>query len=415
MTSPARPDPDPSLRTEGPLPAYRRRVAEGGLRPDPAQELAAEKLQSLWHALAGYDPPLPAGEGGGADGNGNGGGGFLAGWAARFGLRPRAPAAEERAEAPQGLYLVGEVGRGKSMLMDLFFAAAPQARKRRVHFHRFMQDAHGWITAFRRRFEAAGAKGAPDPIPPLAEHLAAQAALLCFDEFQVNDIADAAILTRLFERLFAHGVVMVATSNLVPDDLYRDGLQRDTFVIPFIALLKSRLDVLVMDGLVDYRRDRVRGMRTYHAPADDWAARQLDEAFRTLTDGAGAAPLALSVHGRSVSLPLHAKGVARASFQDLCGRARPLGPGDYLAIATHVHTLVLDEIPRLKPDNFDEARRFIVLVDALYEHKVKLLCSAAAYPDQLYERGEGARMFERTASRLQEMQSQEYLALPHLT
>jgi len=402
--------PDPDLIAHGPLPAWRRRVTSGLLHHDPAQELAAEKLQSLWHALAGYDPPLPA-----ADPAGTGNGGLLSGWAARFGLRPRGPAAEERPEAPQGLYLVGEVGRGKSMLMDLFFAAAPLGRKRRVHFHRFMQDAHAWITAFRRRAEAEGGKGAPDPIPPLADHLAGQAALLCFDEFQVNDIADAAILTRLFERLFGHGVVVVATSNVPPDELYREGLQRETFVLPFIALLKRKLELLMMDGDTDYRRDRVRGMRTYHAPADEWAARQLDAAFAALTEGAEAAPLALAVLGREVTLPAAARGVGRADFQTLCGREHPLGPADYLAIATHLHTLVLDGIPRLSPDNYDEARRFITLVDALYEHKVKLVCSAAAAPDLLYERGEGARMFERTASRLVEMQSQEYLALPHLT
>jgi cell division protein ZapE len=376
----------------GPLPAYRARLAAGALAPDPSQALAAERLQDLWVKLRGYDPPptLP----------GPGGHRLLSR------LLRRKPV-DEAADRPGGLYLVGQVGRGKSMLMDLFFAAAEMPRKRRIHFHQFMQDAHARIHAWKR----ANPDGA-DPIPPLADSIAAGAALLCFDEFQVNDIADAMILGRLFQALFDRGVVVVATSNTAPDDLFKGQPGRDAF-LPFIALIRQRLDVLVMDGARDYRRARLRGMPTWHVPADGRADRALDAAFAELTGGAPGRAERLSVMGRTLTVPLAAEGVARFDFQALCGQ--PLGPGDYLALATHFHTLILDAIPRLSPDNFDEARRFITLIDALYEHRVKLVASAAALPDQLYQRGEGAKAFERTASRLEEMQSQDWLALPHLT
>ena len=306
-----------------------------------------------------------------------------------------------------GLYLVGEVGRGKSMLMDLFFAAADVPRKRRIHFHRFMQEAHSRIHAWKR-----DNPGGTDPIPPLADRIAAEAALLCFDEFQVNDIADAMVLGRLFQALFARGVVVVATSNTKPSDLFAGQPGRDAF-LPFIALIEEQMDVLVMDGGRDWRRQRLRGMPTWHVPADARADRALDGAFAELTGGAPAGPERLLVHGRILTVPLAVNGVARFDFDALCGR--PLGPGDYLALATHYQALVLDAVPRLGPGNYDVARRFIVLVDALYDHRVKLVASAGAKPDELYERGEGAKAFERTASRLEEMQSQDYLALPHLT
>ncbi|TQF77426.1 AFG1 family ATPase [Elioraea sp. Yellowstone] len=379
---------------DGPLPALRARVRAGLLEHDPAQALAAERLQELWRALRGYDPQ-PAQNGG-----------FLAALRARLGFaRERSPR-EDATEAPQGLYIVGAVGRGKSMLMDLFFASAPLARKRRVHFHRFMQEAHRHIHAFRQDAERDA-----DPIPPLADRIAAEAALLCFDEFQVHDIVDAMILGRLFEALFARGVVVVATSNTLPDDLYRDGLQRDRF-LPFIDLIKRRLDVLVLEAARDYRRDRLAAVGVWHVPADARAEAALDAAFREFA-GEDGRPLDLAVLGRRVRLPLAANGVARADFATLCGAA--LGPADYLALATHIHTLLIDGIPRLSPANFDQARRFITLVDALYEHRVKLIASAADLPDRLYQRGENAAMFQRTASRLIEMQSQTYLGLPHLT
>ena len=375
----------------GPLPAYRARVARGELSADPAQAVAIERLQGLWAKLCSYDPqPLStAGK---------------AGLLSRF-LR-RKPTEGADAAYPHGLYLVGEVGRGKSMLMDLFFASADVPRKRRLHFHAFMQESHKRIHAWRKANPDAA-----DPIPPLADTIAAEAALLCFDEFQVNDIADAMILGRLFQALFDRAVVVVTTSNTAPDDLFRGKPGRDAF-LPFIALIKQHLDVLMLEGERDFRRSRLRGSATWHVPADARADRALDAAFADLTGRASAHPEQLLVSGRRVVVPLAAAGVARFDFA-LCGQ--PLGAGDYLALATHYHALVLDGIPKLSPENYDRARRFIVLVDALYDHRVKLVASADAHPDQLFERGEGAKAFERTASRLEEMQSQDYLALSHLT
>jgi cell division protein ZapE len=384
----------PAHAPEGPLAAYRERIASGELSPDPAQAQAAEMLQDLWRRLDGWAAlPAPAAQPAAST---------------LLGRLFRRRVAEDAADAaPHGLYLVGEVGRGKSMLMDLFFDVARVARKRRIHFHQFMQQAHQRIHAWKRAHGDTA-----DPIPPLADSLAAEAALLCFDEFQVHDIADAMILGRLFEALFARGVVVVATSNTTPDDLFKGRPGRDAF-LPFIALIKKHLDVLQLEAARDYRRERLRGMATWHVPADARAERALDAAFAELTGERHGERLVLSVYGRSVTLPQAARGVARADFEALCGTA--LGPADYLAVATHVHTLVLDAIPRLGPENFDKARRFITLVDTLYEHRVKLVASAADWPDAIYERGENAAMFQRTASRLAEMQSQDYLALPHLT
>ena len=308
---------------------------------------------------------------------------------------------------PNGLYLVGDVGRGKSMLMDLFFAEARVERKQRIHFHKFMQDAHARVFAWRQ-----SNSGGSDPIPPLADAISAKAALLCFDEFQINDIADAMILGRLFAALFERAVVIVATSNTAPDDLFRGKPGRDAF-LPFITLIKHHLDVLVLEGGRDFRRARLRGMATWHVPPNGRADAALDRAFADLAGGATPKAARLTVSGRTLRVPLAAEGVARFDFAGLCGQ--PLGPGDYLAIATHYNALVLDGIPRLGPENYDQARRFITLIDTLYEHRVKLVASAEADPDQLYERGEGARAFERTASRLEEMQGQEWLSLPHLT
>lgn len=376
---------------EGPLPALRALVAAGRIAADPAQELAAEKLQDLWRRTRGYDPRVEPPDTGG----------FLS----RFFRRKAVE--EAPSGTPMGLYLVGEVGRGKSMLMDLFFASAQVGRKKRLHFHQFMQQAHRRIHAWRKENGDAA-----DPIPPLAERIVEEAALLCFDEFQVHDITDAMILGRLFEALFARGVVVVATSNTPPDDLFRGKPGRDAF-LPFIELIKSRIEVLVLESARDYRRERIRGLPTWHVPPDGRAERALDAAFADLTGDTAAGPARLTLLGRAVEVPQAARGVARFGFDEICGRA--LGPADYLAVATHFHTLVLDGIPRLGPENFDKARRFITLVDALYEHRCKLVASAEDHPDRLYERGENAAMFERTASRLVEMQSQDYLALPHLT
>ncbi len=374
----------------GPLPAYRRLIASGSLAPDTCQAMAAERLQDLWARLRGYDPPPTPPTLGLFD---------------RL-LGRRAPEATSPIGA-QGFYLVGDVGRGKSMLMDIFFDQADISRKRRLHFHRFMQEAHARLHEWKQANPTAS-----DPIPPLADRIAREAALLCFDEFQVNDITDAMILGRLFEALFARGVVVVATSNTAPGDLFAGKPGRDAF-LPFIRLIQQRLDVLVLEGERDYRRQRLRGMSTWHVPADHRAEAALDEAFKQLAGHAVVAALDLHVSGRLVHVPIAAGGVARFDFAQLCATA--LGAGDYLTIATHFHALVLDGVPRMSADNYDEARRFIVLVDALYDHRVKLVASAAAAPDALYQRGEGAKAFERTASRLEEMQSQEYLALAHLT
>ena len=365
----------------GPLPAFRAMVAAGELAPDAAQERVAERLNTLWQRLRGYDP-VPR--------NGS-----------LFSRLLRAPP-----EPPNGLYIVGEVGRGKSMLMDLFFAAADVRRKQRIHFHRFMQNVHVRFHAFKQAHPEVD-----DPIPPLADSIASEAALLCFDEFQVNDIADAMILGRLFQALFERGVVVVATSNIAPDDLFKGQPGRDAF-LPFIALIKQRLDVVMMDAGRDFRRERMRGMRTWLVPADARADHELDRAFSELTNGTKARSETLRVMGRKFAVPLAAEGVARFDFETLCGAA--LGPGDYLALATRYHTLILDGVQRLSPNNYDKARRFIILVDTLYDHRVKLIASADATPDQLYQRGENAKMFERTASRLDEMQSADWLDLSHI-
>ncbi|HTJ91325.1 MAG TPA: cell division protein ZapE [Acidocella sp.] len=373
----------------GVIPEYRARIAAGLIVSDPAQASAAERLQALWAKLRGYDPPPKAPPNG---------------WMAR--LLRRKPV-EDVQDRPHGLYLVGDVGRGKSMLMDLFFDAAEVPRKKRIHFHEFMQDTH-------RRFHALKRDNPDidDPIPPLADEIAAEAALLCFDEFQVHDIVDAMILGRLFEALFARAVVIVATSNTLPDDLYKGKPGRDAF-LPFITLLQNNLDVLVLDSTRDYRRDRLRGLQAWYVPADQRADAALDEVFAALAAEVPPRPEHLRIAGRNLTVRLSTADAARFDFRELCGQ--PLGPGDYLAIATHYKTVLIDGIPRLSPDNFDEARRFVTLIDALYEHRVKLYASAAALPDELYRAGEGAAIFERTASRLEEMQSETYLQLPHLT
>ncbi len=369
----------PTEAPEGPLPAYRRRVSEGGLRPDPAQLLAAEKLQSLHNALV----------------RGNG----QRSWRERLGLAQRA------GPQTQGLYIFGGVGRGKSMLMDLFFAGAPVEKKRRVHFHAFMLEVHDALHAWRKTADG-------DPIPQLAATIADRTRLLCFDEFQVTNIADAMLLGRLFAGLFEAGIVIVATSNAAPDDLYKGGLQRERF-LPFIALLKEKLDVLELDGGVDYRRLRIRDLALYHTPLGPAATRSLQEAFARLTDNAEPQPATLSVQGRTVTLAKAASGVALLDFDDFCWR--PLGAADYLAIAAKFPTVLIDGVPVLARDEYNAARRFMTLIDALYEHRVHVIVAAADVPDRLFAAGFGAEDFRRTASRLMEMQTKEYLAQPHLT
>jgi cell division protein ZapE len=387
-----------SMSDDGPLPAYRAMQRGGRLLHDAAQELAAEKLQSLYNALKDYRPDTQSGVEGVVDG--------LRNWAERLGL-----ARQRDAAAPQGLYLYGGVGRGKSMLMDLFFAQAPIEKKRRVHFHAFMLEVHDQLHRWRQEKPKQ-----VDLIPALAEKLSAECTLVCFDEFHVTNIADAMILGRLFTALFERGVVMVATSNWAPDDLYKGGLQREQF-LPFIALLKEKLDVLELGGSRDYRMARLKDMSVYHYPLGDLAARQMREIFARMTDDEPPIAAALTVQGRKIEIlrqvsNAHGR-VAWFDFDELC--AQPLGAADYLAIATHYDVVLLDHVPRLNADRRNEARRFMTLIDELYEHKVTTIIAAADKPERLYPSGDGAFEFERTISRINEMQSVDYLTRPHLT
>jgi cell division protein ZapE len=351
------------------LDRYRAAIAKGELNKDAAQEKAAAKLSALSGSLASYRPGR---------------------W---FG-----------GKAPRGLYLWGDVGRGKSMLMDLFFEEAPLARKLRLHFNAFMADIHAAIHAERQR------AGASDPIPPVARGIAERATLLCFDEFQVADVADAMILGRLFEQMFALGVVIVATSNTPPERLYEGGLNRQLF-LPFIGEIQARLEVVELAGQTDYRMLRLSGVAVYLTPLGPAADAAMDAAWQRLTDSKTGAPSSLTVLGRSVRVPQAAKGVARFGFGDLC--SQPLAGTDYLTVAHAFHTVLIDDIPLLSADRRNEARRFVLLIDTLYDEGVKLICSAAAAPEALYVSGDGADAFRRTASRLHEMQSEEYLKRGH--
>lgn len=378
----------PADATSGPLARrHARLVAEGAIERDPAQEALVGRLDRLGatlreRALASKTSPL--------------------GWL--FGRRKPVP-------GPRGLYVWGGVGRGKTMLMDLFFETLPVERKRRVHFHAFMADVHGRIHAYRQKVKAGAARDT-DPIPPVAEAVAREAGLLCFDEFAVTDIADAMILGRLFTALFAQGVTVVATSNVPPERLYEGGLNRALF-LPFLRLLAERMEVFRLDARTDFRMEKLAGAPVWHVPADDAARRALDAAFHRLTGSARGEPVALDVKGHDLRIPQAASGVARANFADLCAQA--YGAGDYLALAQRFHTLVLDAIPVMDFDRRNEARRFILLIDTLYEAHVKLVASAEAEPDALYLADHGREAFEfaRTVSRLIEMRSQAYLALPH--
>ena len=295
--------------------------------------------------------------------------------------------------------------------MDLFFAAAPVEPKRRVHFHAFLADAHMRIHHWRQKRRLGEVSG-DDPIAPVAQALAAEASLLCFDEFAVRDIADAMLLGRLFSGLFEAGIVVVATSNVAPDDLYREGLNRALF-LPFIKLLDEKVDVFELKARTDYRLEKLIRAPVYYSPVDARAARALDAAFLDLTGARQGEPLEIALLGRSLRVPQAVDGVARFTFDELC--RRPLAAADYLALAARFHTLIVDDVPRLAAEERDAARRFITLVDALYDAKVKLIASAAAEPDQLYQAAEGSEAFEyaRAASRLIEMRSADYLAEPH--
>ena len=360
----------------GPAELYRERSVTGLIRVDPAQECAVVRLQRLHEALLSYRPH------------------------ARSGLLARLGGARRASAPPKGLYLWGPVGRGKSMLMDLFFAAAPVMNKRRVHFHAFMLEVHDRLEEERR------AK-TPEPVKKVAADLAAGAGLLCFDEFQVNDIADAMILERLFRALFDAGTIVVATSNRPPDRLYEGGLQRDRF-LPFIALMQGWLDQIELDSGRDYRLSRMMGKRVYHWPLGERAHQALEAAFAELTDDMPGTSETLIVQERALIVPKSARNIAWFQFDELC--ARPLGPADYLAVGERFAAVILEGIPRLEPARRNEAQRFHILIDALYEARTLLVASAAVPPEEIYPGGDGAADFRRTVSRLHEMQSEDYIA-----
>jgi cell division protein ZapE len=318
---------------------------------------------------------------------------------------------EKRQSLIKGLYIYGDVGRGKTMLMDLFFESSPVQRKRRAHFHEFMIDVHERIHAIRQKMKL-GEHAAEDPIQQAATELAGEAWLLCFDEFHVTDIADAMILGRLFAQLFEHGVVLVATSNVEPEELYKEGLNRALFV-PFIHMLEQHMDIVRLAARTDFRLEKLAGMWAWYVPADAAADAALDDAWRRLAPGRDGEPQELALKRRNVHVPLAAMGVARFSFRDLC--EQPLAAADYLRIAHEYHTVILDRIPVTTFETRNAAKRFIILSDTLYDMNVKLIASAEAEPEALYRGDDGfeAQEFKRTASRLIEMRSQGYLARPH--
>jgi cell division protein ZapE len=357
--------------------AYDELLAANELKPDPAQSRAVAALDRL-------------------------AGSFKVGLFSRW-LRS--------SDGPAGVYLWGGVGRGKSMLMDLAFAQIDIHPKRRVHFHEFMLETHTRLRIARERHEG-------DPIEPVAEEIARETKLLCFDEMQVTNPADAMILSRLFGKLLEQGVKVVTTSNRPPRDLYKDGLNRDLF-IPFIELIERRMLVVEVNGPIDYRLDRLTGVEVWHVPNGPEATADLSRAFFQLTDypvenraKVPAEDIDLG-GGRTLHVPKSLKGVAVFSFKRLCGE--PRGASDYLAIARRYHTVIIVGIPVMSPEMRNEAARFVTLIDALYEHKVKLLAAADAEPEALYPFGDGSFEFQRTASRLEEMRSAEYLAQGHGT
>ncbi|MBN9061737.1 MAG: cell division protein ZapE [Rhizobiales bacterium 65-9] len=367
--------------------AYSALVASGGIERDPAQARVVAMLDQLLDRLSQHRLSRKS---------------SALGWL--FSKR------EAKSEPIRGLYIWGEVGRGKTMLMDLFYEALPAQRKRRAHFHAFMADVHERIFAFRER-EKRGEIAGGDPIGPVAEALADEAWVLCFDEFAVTDIADAMILGRLFKAMFARGIVVVATSNVEPSLLYRDGLNRSLF-LPFIDMLKERMEIVKLEARADFRLEKLGGEPVFYTPADYKARVALDVAFARLTGSAKATPATIALKGRTIAVPRQALGVARFDFADLCDA--PLGASDYLAIARNYHTVILENVPRLTFERRNPAKRFITLIDVLYERHVKLLMSAETDVDALYaaERGHEAFEFARTASRLIEMRSEAYLALP---
>jgi cell division protein ZapE len=354
------------------LTVFKARLAAGAIQPDPAQQAALDQLAHLASALRTWKPP---------------GKGLLSGLFA------------SKTPPPRGLYIHGKVGRGKTMLMDLFHTAVAVKAKRRIHFHAFMSEVHTAINEARKTVPG-------DPIPYVANKIADHAHVLCFDEFHVTDIADAMILGRLFEALFARHVVIVATSNVAPQGLYKDGLNRQLFE-PSIALIEANMAVLELAAAKDYRLERLAGQKLYFTPLDAASKANLRAAFTTLTGHATGAPRDLNVKGRNVRLSEVAEGAAYLTFDELC--ARPLGAEDYLQLAEALHTVVLEGVPILHRDRRAEARRFVILIDTLYDAGVGLIVSAEAEPDALHPAGDESFLFERTASRLIEMRSESYL------
>ena len=365
---------------------YQAFVSSGAIEPDPAQAEAVEAFADLEQRLAGYKPVRKQGLLGRLFADKNGG-------------------------PPRGLYVYGEVGRGKTMLMDLFFEHSPVVHKRRAHFHEFMAEVHERIYGFRKDI-ARGEIADGDVIALTATSIFDEAWLLCFDEFHVTDIADAMILGRLFAKLFELGTVVVATSNVAPDDLYKGGLNRSLF-LPFIAQISDHMDVLRLDARTDFRLEKLAGVKMWLVPADAGAHAALDKAWARMSGNAPCRPRDISIKGRILHVPCSANGVARFSFADIC--EKPLAASDYLRLAHDYHTLLVDRIPVMDYADRNAAKRFIALIDTLYDNAVKLMASAEADPLSLYQATEGAEAneFKRTASRLIEMSSESYLALPH--
>jgi cell division protein ZapE len=365
---------------------YQALVSSGAIEPDPAQEEAADAFANLEQRLASYKPVR------------------------KQGLLGRL-FTDKNGAPPRGLYVHGEVGRGKTMLMDLFFQQSPIAHKRRAHFHEFMADVHERIHGYRQNI-ARGEIADADVIALTAQAIFDEAWLLCFDEFHVTDIADAMILGRLFAKLFDLGTVVVATSNVAPDDLYKGGLNRALF-LPFIAQIEQHMDVLRLDARTDFRLEKLVGVKMWLVPADRAAGAALDKAWAKMTGNAPCKPRDIPIKGRVLHVPCASHGVARFSFKELC--EKPLAASDYLRLAHDYHTIMIDRIPVMDFSERNAAKRFITLIDTLYDNAVKLMASAAADPVSLYVATDGyeANEFRRTASRLIEMSSQSYLALPH--
>ena len=368
---------------EGPFQIYLRLRRDGTLRPDKAQERAVAQLQALYEDLKCEKnlsrPQNPI--------------------LSRLGLRQKWP-------VPRGIYLFGGVGRGKTMLMDLFYRVVSVGPKRRVHFHAFMHEVHRWIHLWRKK----GGAGNADPIPPLARDLVSNISLLCFDEFEIRDVTDAMIMRRLFSALWKENIVVVMTSNWAPEDLYLNGLQRESF-LPFIAFLKQQAGVVDLGSGLDYRSLSMPRKQVYYTVSGSVDPFDTELIFRDLVGGAATTEETLLVDGRKFSVPRANQGIAWFTFIELC--AKPFGAADYIAVARRYHTLLVSDIPTMTPEHRNEARRFATLIDILYEINVKLVCNAAALPELLYPSGHGATEFKRTASRLNEMQTARYLSRIH--